>query len=223
MMKGSHGAQVSLHNKGLFLEENWFIILRFHLRSCHGTRPCTHPPCYSSVCGFCHNLTWWEYQFPVEIPGALVFDQNKPGTLLFCTPIWFGDFTDSQIHAPPLAPGGVKGHNLVSWWAHILKTYSVRFFDSHMDSEMQPSKPRGPCRLPFGEWYFQTMLASGRPTAWHMRLTLLPSLTVTSLDTLVILAGTRERRKQIKIDHWSLIKDVSSGACWSRWSDRWWG
>lgn len=33
-------------------------------------------------------------------------------------------------------------------------------------------------------------LASGRPTARHRRLTLLPSFTVTSLDMLVILAGT---------------------------------
>lgn len=43
------------------------------------------------------------------------------------------------------------------------------------------------------------MLASGRPTAKHMRLTLLPSFTVISLDMLVILAGT-EGKKRIMID-----------------------
>lgn len=171
---------------------------------------------------------WLLSQFDVvriSVPGGNPWgvgvwsEQNRDLIILHPNLIWWLH----RLASPHLTPGGVKGHNLVSCWAHILKTYSVRFFDSHTDSEMQLSKPRGPCRLPFGEWYFQTMLASGRPTAWHMRLTLLPSLTVTSLDTLVILAGTRERRKQIKIDHWSLIKDVSSGACWSRWSDRWWG
>lgn len=36
-MKGSQGAQVSPHNKGLNLERNSFIILCFVLRSCHGS------------------------------------------------------------------------------------------------------------------------------------------------------------------------------------------
>lgn len=49
--------------------------------------------------------------------------------------------------------------------------------------------------LPLGEWCFQIMFASGRPTARHIRLTLLPSFTVTSFDMLVILAGTEGRKK----------------------------
>lgn len=95
MMKGSHGSQVSPYNKGLFLEGNWFIILCFRLRSCYGSRLCTHPPRYASVCSFCQNSMRWEYRFPVEIPRVLLFDQSKPMTLLFCTPIWFGAFTSS--------------------------------------------------------------------------------------------------------------------------------
>lgn len=45
------------------------------------------------------------------------------------------------------------------------------------------------------------MVASGRPTAKHMRLMLLPSFTVMSFDMLVILAGTGGReRERIMID-----------------------
>lgn len=208
-MKVSHGARVSPQNKGLCLEGNWFIILCFRLRSHHGSILCTHPQFYSCVCCFCQNSTWREYRFPVKIPRVLLFDQSKPMTLLFS--ICLGCL---YLLVSTLAPVGGKGHHLVSCWTHILK------IDLHKNAKCKPSKPW--C-LPFGEWYFQTMLASGRPTAWHMRLTLLPSLTVTSLEMLVILAGTVERRKQIKINHWSLIKDVSNRTCWSRWSDRWWG
>lgn len=51
------------------------------------------------------------------------------------------------------------------------------------------------------------MLASGRPTARHIRLTLLPSFTVMSFDMLVILAGTKGKRK-IMIDGFDLINDT---------------
>lgn len=138
MMKGSHGAQASPHNKGLFLVGNWFIILCFRLRSCHGRRQCTHPPCYSSVC---QNSTWWECRFPLEIPRVLVFDQSKPMTLLFCIPIWFGAFTYSQILPSPLAPGGVKGHELVSCRAHIWKTNLIfRFAHGLRNATERPAR-----------------------------------------------------------------------------------
>lgn len=141
MMKGSQGAHVSPHNKGLNLERNSFIILCFVLRSCHGSRLCTHPPRYSTVCSLCQNSTYWESCFLLEIPRVFGFDQSKPMTLLFCTPIWFGAFTYSLIHTSALAPGGVKGHDLVSCWTHTFKTNSVQFLDSHTDSKMQLTEP----------------------------------------------------------------------------------
>lgn len=102
---------------------------------------CTHPPRYSTVCSLCQNSTWWESWFLLEIPRVFGFDQSKPMTLLFCTPIWFGASTYSLIHTSALAPGGGKGHDLVSCWTHTFKTNSVQVFDSHTDSKMQPNEP----------------------------------------------------------------------------------
>lgn len=95
----------------------------------------------TAVCSLCQNSTWWESWFLLEIPQVFGFDQSKPMTLLFCTPIWFGAFTYSLIHTSALAPGGVKGHDLVSCWTHTFKTNSVQFFDSHTESKMQLNEP----------------------------------------------------------------------------------
>lgn len=55
--------------------------------------------------------------------------------------------------------------------------------------------------LPLAERYFHIILGSGRPIARHMRLTLLPSFTVMSVEMFTILAGTatHNRKKLAKI------------------------
>jgi hypothetical protein len=59
---------------------------------------------------------------------------------------------------------------------------------------------RGPV-LPFAERCFHMMLGSGRPMARHIRVMLLPSFTVMSVDMFVIFAGTKESgQKNIELN-----------------------
>lgn len=50
--------------------------------------------------------------------------------------------------------------------------------------------------LPLAERYFHMILGSGRPIAKHMRLTLLPSFTVMSVEMFTILAGTATHNRE---------------------------
>lgn len=53
--------------------------------------------------------------------------------------------------------------------------------------------------LPLAERYFHIILGSGRPIARHMRLTLLPSFTVMSVEMFTILAGTATHNRRVFI------------------------
>lgn len=59
--------------------------------------------------------------------------------------------------------------------------------------------------LPLTERYFHIILGSGRPIARHMRLTLLPSFTVMSVEMFTILAGTATHNRKIFLNKINLI------------------